>query len=278
MLSIIQNGPYVLGNDSQVQAGVPQGELNRFKMTSKIYPGAVQDYWIYVPAGYGDKEPASLMVFQDGWSYANPRGSVRASIVFDNLIHKKEIPPIIGVFVNPGRESKEYLNDPRDHFIKYPESLRADQYDVPNGIYAQFLQREILPKVEKKYKIKQDANSRAICGMSSGGLCAWTAAWERPDMFGKVLSHCGSFTDIRGGYIYPYQIRKKIKKPIRIFLQTGTNDLNCVWGDWKLANDEMASALEFKGYDYKYVIGDGEHSLEHPGALFPESLRWLWRD
>lgn len=277
-MSEVEIGSYVLGPDSQVQAGVPKGELNRYKMTSRIYPGAVHDYWIYVPAEYDSSEPACVMVFQDGWSYCNPRGDVRAGIVFDNLIYRKEIPVIIGVFVNPGRESKEYINDPRDHFEKYPESLRADQYDVPNGTYVKFLADEVLPKVEKKYNVRKDAAGRAICGISSGGLCSWTAAWERPDIFSKVLSHCGSFADIRGAYGYPYLIRKSEKKPIRVFLQTGTNDLNCVWGDWKLVNEEMASALKFKDYDYEFVIGTGDHSLKHAGAIFPESLKWLWRE
>lgn len=268
---------YVLGKDSQVQTGVPVGELSRHKMTSNIYAGIIHDYWIYVPAQYDESKPACVMVFQDGWSYANPRGDVRATVVFDNLIHRKEIPVTIGVFVNPGRETKEYINDPRDHFVKYPESRRADEYDVLSDRYCNFLMEEILPKVEKKYRLRQDAESRAICGISSGGLCSFTAAWERPDVFSKVLSHCGSFTDIRGGYVYPYLIRKTEKKPIRVLLQTGTNDLNCVWGDWRLANEEMASALKFKGYDYDFIMGTGSHDLKHPGAIFPDSLRWLWR-
>lgn len=188
------------------------------------------------------------------------------------------MPVTIGIFINPGPESQEYINDPREHLEKYHTSQRADEYDVLDDRYARFLLEEILPEVESKYNLRQNAAGRAICGASSGGICAWTAAWERPDAFGKVLSQVGSFGNIRGGYAYPYLIRKAEKKPIRVFLQAGTNDLNCILGDWKLINLEMASALEFKGYDYKLVMGEGNHSLNHGGAILPDSLRWLWRE
>lgn len=271
-------GEYVLGPDSQVQSGVPQGEVTRFEMTSRIYPGTHRDYWVYVPAQYNPAEPSCVMVFQDGQGYADPNGNVRATVVFDNLIHRGEVPVTIGVFVNPGEESKEYQNDPRDFFEKYPLSQRALEYDVLSDTYARFLLEEVLPKVGKDWNLRQDAEGRAICGVSSGGICAWTVAWERPDAFSKVLSHCGSFADIRGGHVYPYLIRKAERKPIRVFLQGGRNDLDCVWGNWALVNEEMASALNYKGYDYKFVMGDGEHGVKHGGSIFPESLRWLWRD
>jgi len=132
--------------------------------------------------------------------------------------------------------------------------------------------------VSKNYNLTTNAEGRAICGMSSGGICAWTVAWERPDGFGKVLSHIGSFTNIRGGHVYPALIRKAEKKPIRVFLQDGSNDLDNTYGNWPLANQEIAAALKFKNYDYKFEFGDGTHSGKHGGAILPDSLRWLWRD
>lgn len=269
---------YSLGPDSLVQSGVPTGTLTQYELISRIYPGIAHDYWVYVPAEYDSSNAACVMVFQDGMHYANPDGHMRAPVVFDNLICKKELPVIIGIFVSPGRESQEYLDDPRSHFEKYHLSQRAEEYDVLGDRYSRFLLEEVLPEVGQKYNVRQDAAGRAICGSSSGGICAWTVAWERPDAFSKVMSHCGSFTDIRGGYVYPYLIRKTQKKPIRVFLQTGTDDFNNAWGNWMLANQEMASSLEYKGYDYQLVIGDGGHDIKHGGSILPESLKWLWRD
>ena len=123
-----------------------------------------------------------------------------------------------------------------------------------------------------------DPNERAICGISSGGICSWTVAWERPDAFRKVLSHVGSFTNIRGGHVYPALIRKTEPKPIRIFLQDGSGDLDNRHGNWPLANQQMAASLKFADYDYKFVYGDGGHNSKHGGAILPDSLRWLWRD
>jgi enterochelin esterase family protein len=132
--------------------------------------------------------------------------------------------------------------------------------------------------VEQDYRLVQDPAGRAICGMSSGGICAFTAAWERPDAFGKVVSHCGSYTNIRGGHNYPSTIRRAEKKPLRVFLQSGSNDLDVVFGNWPIANQDMAAALAFKQYDYQFVFGTGGHTLKHGGAIFPDTLRWLWRD
>ena len=136
---------------------------------------------------------------------------------------------------------------------------------------------EILPEVGKKYKLTEDPECRAICGISSGGICAFTVAWQRPDAFRKVLSHVGSFTNIRGGHVYPSLIRAEPNKPIRVFLQDGDKDLDNVWGNWWLANLEMEAALKFKQYDHKFVGGTGGHSGKHGGAILPDSLRWLWR-
>lgn len=267
---------YIQGPEWQVQDGVPRGKVTRRQWTGRIYPGSVRDYWVYVPAQYDGSEPARVMIFQDGERYI--REDMNTSIVFDNMIHKGELPVIIGIYVNPGTESEEYLSDPRDHFEKYHLSQRCVEYDNVNDTYARFLLEEILPEVGKDLNLRQDAEGRGLCGISSGGLCAWVAAWERPDAFSKVLSHVGSFAGIRDGYLCPYLIRKADKKPIRVFLQAGANDLDCGWGNWPLANQEMASALKFKNYDYRFEYGTGGHDDLHAAAIFPESLRWLWRE
>ncbi|GAB4145769.1 MAG: alpha/beta hydrolase-fold protein [Planctomycetaceae bacterium] len=262
---------YKIGPDGKVQPGVPQGTLIQRKWTnSKIYPGTVRDYWIYVPAQYNPKKPACVMVFQDGRGYASRTGQTPTLNVFDNLIHKKEMPVTIGIFINPG------VIPPSKPGAK-PRRNRSFEYDTLSDQYARFLLEEILPAVGKEYNLTKDPERRAICGISSGGICAFTVAWERPNEFRKVLSHVGSFTNIRGGHVYPAIIRKTERKPLRVFLQDGANDLDNLHGNWPLANKQMAAALKFAGYDYKFVFGDGGHNRKHGGAILPESLRWLWR-
>jgi enterochelin esterase family protein len=262
---------YQLGPDSQEQAGVPKGKVTQHTWTSTLFPGTVRDYWIYVPAQYDPQKPACVMVFQDGGNYANLKGPFRVPIVFDNLIYKKEMPVTIGIFINPGDiPAKEPGQQPRRN--------RSFEYDTLSDQYARFLEKEILPEVGKQYNLRQDAAGRAIGGISSGGICAFTVAWERPDLFSKVLSHVGSFTNIRGGDVYPGRIRQAKPKPIRVFLQGGSGDLDNKFGNWPLANQQMALALKFAKYDYQFVFGDGGHNGKHGGAILPDSLRWLWRD
>ncbi len=262
---------YKIDPDSLPQEGVPRGEVTQHQWESKIFPGSVRDYWVYVPKQYDAAKPACVMVFQDGGSYVKTNGDFRTPIVFDNLIHKKEMPVTIGIFINPGKvPPAEPDQKPRDN--------RSFEYDSLGDQYARFLLEEILPEVGRKYNLTKDPEGRAICGISSGGICAWTAAWERPDAFRKVLSHVGSFTNIRGGHVYPALIRKTEKKPIRVFLQDGANDLDNLHGNWPLANQEMAAALKFAKYDYKFEFGAGAHNGKHGGAILPESLKWLWRD
>ncbi len=266
---LVHAGDYNLGPDSQVQPGVPQGKLTQHTRTSRVYPKVVFKYSVYVPAQYDDKEPACVMVFQDGSSYANPKGQFRVPVVLDNLIHQKKLPVIIGIFIDPGRiiGQEDKPNSP----------LRSALYDTLSDHYARFLEKEILPEVGKKYRLRQDAAGRAIGGISSGGICAFTVAWQRPDLFSKVLSHVGSFTNIRGGDIYPGLIRKSANRPIRVFLQDGSNDLDNEHGSWPLANQQMAAALKFRGYDMRFEYGNGGHNGKHGGAILPESLIWLWR-
>ena len=264
---------YQLGPDSQPQDNVPKGKVVSGKHTSAtVFPGAVRDYSVYIPAQYDGSAPAALMVFQDGGGYANPTGQFRVPIVFDNLIHQKAMPVTIGLFINPG-------NIPPAKDEAKARSNRSFEYDSLGDQYARFLLDEFLPFAVKEHSLKlsDDPDQRAIGGISSGGICAFTVAWERPDQFRKVLSHVGSFTNIRGGHVYPALLRKEDKKPLRVFLQDGAHDLDNLHGSWPIANQEMAAALKFKGNDYRFEFGDGGHNGKHGGAILPDSLRWLWR-
>lgn len=261
---------YKLGPDSQRQPDVPKGEVKPFKWTSKIFPDTVRNCALYIPKQYDGKSPACVMVFQDGLGYASEGGGFRVPVVLDNLIHKKEVPVIIGIFLQPG--------DVPAADGKGGRSNRSFEYDTLSDQYARFLEHEILPEVGKSFKLRQDAAGRGIGGISSGGICAFTVAWERPDLFSKVLSHVGSFTNIRGGDVYPGLIRKTERKPIKIYMQDGSNDLDNLHGHWPLANLQMASALKFMHYEYHFAFGDGGHNGRQGGALMPESLKWLWRD
>ena len=269
--SLLAADDYKLGEDSMAHEGVSKGQVTKYQWNSRIFPGTVRDYWIYVPAQYDAAKPACLMVFQDGGTYVSSNGQFRVPIVFDNLIQKKEMPVTIGLFLNPGEVPPAEQN-------QKARSNRSFEYDSLGDLYARFLLEEILPAVEKSYNITKNPEGRAICGISSGGICAWTVAWERPDAFRKVLSHVGSFTNIRGGNVYPALIRKIEGKPIRVFLQDGSNDLDNLHGSWPLSNQEMAAALKFAEFDYKFEFGDGGHNGKHGGAILPDALRWLWRD
>lgn len=267
---------YKLGPDSTEHEGVPRGKIEQFRWKSEVFKGTERDVWLYVPAQYDPKSPACVMVFQDGGSYQNREGQFRVPIVFDNLIHKKQMPVTIGIFINPGVFPEKVTIDKNGK--KTFASNRSFEYDTLSPQYAEFLEKEILPEVAKKYNLRTDAAARAIGGISSGGICAFTVAWERPDLFSKVLSHVGSFTNIRGGDRYPGMIRKTKNKPIRIFLQDGDKDLDNEHGNWWLGNLQMESSLKYKNYDHKTVWGDGGHNGKHGGAILPESLRWLWRE
>ena len=259
---------YTVHADSKKKPGVPEGKLiQQPKWQSKIFEGTTRDWWVYVPAQYKAESPACVMVFQDG---QNARNYV--PVVFDNLIAKGDMPVTVGVFLAPGTRADGRPN-------------RSFEYDTLSDQYARFLLEEILPEVEKSYKLRHEPMSRAIGGISSGGICAFTVAWERPNEFSKVLSWVGSFTNIasgeskrEGGHNYAALIRKTPKKPIRVFLQDGENDLDNQHGNWPLANQTMAKSLAFAGYDFKFEWGHGFHSDRHGRAILPDSLRWLWRD
>jgi len=225
---------YPLGPDSQRQEGVPIGKIVEHQLLEcKTWPGAIRRFYVYVPAQYRDEIPAALMVFQDGHAYVDEKGQLRVPIVLDNLIHGGQMPVTIGVFVDPGHKKEKLPDIPGWSPAAENRSL---EYDTLSNDYANFLVDEILPLVQRDYNLSDDPKKRAICGLSSGGICAFTAAWQRPEVFGKVISHIGSFTNIRHGDTYPGIIRKTEPKPIRVYLQDGQRDLNNEHGNWWLAN------------------------------------------
>ncbi|MCX6953692.1 MAG: alpha/beta hydrolase-fold protein [Verrucomicrobia bacterium] len=279
---------YKLGPDSQVQPGVPQGRVTEWtKLPSEAYPGTLHDYCVYVPAQYDPATPAALMIFQDGQAFLRPTGDYRVPAVFDNLIYRREMPVTIAVFINPGRKPEQPEASASDWGDR--STNRPQEYNALDDKYARVIVDELLPALAKSYHISKHASDRAIGGASSGAIAAFTVAWHRPDQFSKVLSTIGSFTNIRGGHVYPDLIRQTAKKPIRIFLQDGVNDNRGLRGegaaatyspdrDWHAQNIKMVAALTEKGYDVNFTWGIGTHSNKQGGAILPDMLRWLWRD
>ena len=260
------------GTQLSAQDAVPKGEVTKYSFDqSKIFPGTVRDYWVYVPKQYDPAQPACLFVCQDGIQYNAPA-------VFDELIAKKEIPVLIGVFVMHGRV-KASSDQALDRFN------RSFEYDGLGDNYARFLIEEILPLVEnqktsdgREINLSPRGNDRCIAGASSGAICAFTAAWERPDSFRRVFSTIGTYVGLRGGNVYPTLIRKVEPKPLRIFLQDGSADNNIWGGDWWMANQEMERAFTFAGYEVTHVWGEGGHNGEHATKIFPDAMRWIWKD
>lgn len=261
-----------LADDSKAQSEVPNGEVLEFTFDqSKVFPGTVRNYWVYVPKQYDPARPACLYVNQDGVQYNAPA-------VFDKLIASGEMPVVIGVFVMHGRV-KAPTGKALDRFN------RSYEYDGLGDNYVRFLDEELLPEVEKKttadgrpIRLSKKGDDRGIGGGSSGAICAFTAAWERPDSFRRVFSAIGTYVGLRGGNVYPTLIRKFEPKPIRIFLQDGSADLNIYGGDWWMANQEMERALVFAGYEVNHVWGNGGHNGQQATAVFSDAMRWLWKD
>jgi enterochelin esterase-like enzyme len=276
---------YRLGPDSLPQEGVPKGEIRGpFTLENcKSYPGTLHTYWVYVPAQYDPKVPTALMVFQDGQAFKNETGDIRAQNVMDNLIYRREIPTMLAVFINPGRTPEQPEANPREWGDR--TTNRPTEYNSLDDKYARVVTEELLPALEKDYNVSKDPEMRGIGGSSSGAIAAFTVAWERPNAFRKVLSNVGSFTNIRGGHKYPDIILKEKKKPLRVYLCDGRNDNRGMRGgkydetwDWFLQNVRMQKALTQKGYDLNYTWGMNNHGQKFGGAVFPDMMRWLWRD
>jgi len=278
---------YLLGPDSQPHDVVPKGKMiGPLTLASQVFTNTTRHYWIYLPAHYDPKSAACLVIFQDGHAFLNPNGDYRVPNVFDNLIYRREMPVTLAVFINPGHTPGQ----PESSSTNWGDSVnnRGTEYNELNDNYAKLIVNELLPALEKDYNISKKPDDRAIAGASSGAICAFTVAWQRPDQFRKVISTIGSFTNIRGGHVYPDLIRESERKPIRIFLQDGLNDnrgrrrrgggeYDPKW-DWHAQNIKMVAALTEKGYDVNYCWGIGTHSNKQGGAMLPEMLRWLWRD
>jgi enterochelin esterase family protein len=257
-------GPYNPPPETTVPPEVPRGKLHTFPWTaSKVFPDTARDITVYVPAQYRPGSEAALLVLQDGPSYLK---NFKLDAVLDNLIQRKQVPVMIAVFIaNGGRPN------------------RSKEYDTLTPAYARFVLEEILPEVERRFSVKltSDPEGRAIGGHSSGGIAAFTVGWERPDQFHRILTHNGSFTDIRGGDVYPSLVRTTPPKPLRVFLLSGTNDLKAaepLGKSWPKANQEMAAALAEKGYRYRFVFAKGgTHDQKFAASVLPETLVWLWR-
>ena len=275
---------YNLGPDSLPQEGVPKGSLKGpFILPSEVFPGTSHTYWVHVPAQYDAAKPASLMVINDGQAFINMEGDIRVPNVLDNLIYRRELPVMITAFINPGRTPEQPEPTPRDWGDR--NTNRPTEYNVVDDKYPRVICDELLPALYKEFNISPDPERHGIGGASSGAIAAFTVAWHRPDHFRKVLSIVGSFVNLRGGHVYPDLIRNSEKKPIRIFLQDGRNDNRGLGRrgyssdrDWFLQNVRMVEALTEKSYYVNYVWGIGLHGQKQGGAIFPDMMRWLWRD
>jgi len=248
-------------------ADVPKGTVTKHSFTnSLVFPGTTRDYWLYVPAQYDAAKPACVHVNQDNIQFNAPA-------VFDQLIAAKEMPVTVGIFVTPGKV-KSLSTNALDRFN------RSYEYDSVNDAYVRFLLDELLPHIirEHKLNLSTNGNDRSIGGSSSGAVCAFTAAWERPDAFSRVFSAIGTYVGLRGGDRYPTLIRKTEPKPLRVFLQDGSADLNIYGGDWWMANQAMERALTFAGYEVNHVWGEGGHNGKHATEIFADAMRWLWKD
>lgn len=276
---------YKLGPDSLPQDGVPKGEIKGpFVIPSQAYPGTQHTYWVYVPAQYDPAKPTALMVLNDGQAMMFAEGDVRAQNVFDNLIYRREIPVMIGVFINPGRTPQQPEPHPKNWGDR--DTNRPAEYNSLDDKYARVVVNELLPALTKDYNISKDPEQRGIGGASSGAIAAFTVAWERPNEFRKVLSIVGSFVNLRGGHAYADIVAKTPKKPLRVYLQDGRNDNRGQrrdgqydeTRDWFAQNVRLMKALTAKGYDVNYTWGIGRHGQKQGGAIFPDMMRWLWRD
>lgn len=247
----------------------PEGKVEGpFSWTSQIYPGTERDYYLYVPAQYNASRPAGVIIVQDGLGRAKGWGMIRA---MDSLIARKEMPVVIGIFIDHG---KVPAADPE----MYPRFNRSFEYDARGDRYARFLIEEILPEVGRSYNLSEDPNDRCLAGASSGAIAAFNAAWERPDAFRRVLSTIGTYVGLRSGDVIPTLVRKTEPKPLRVFLEDGSGDLNNYTGDWFIANQDMLSALTWAGYEVNHIWGTEAHNSKGAKKIIGEALAWLWKD
>ena len=267
--------------DSYPQPGVARGKLSERKtLVSKVYPGMQSNYWVYVNPGADLVNGAPLMVWQDGETIVGNQDlmRLRLQIVSDNLVAQKKIPPMIHVLIQPGTGGPEATGP--------GAAMRSIEYDTASDRYGKYLLDEVLADVEKTYKVRKDAYSRAIAGASSGAICAMNVAWYYPDQFSRVLSHIGSYTAIQwhpeknedGGYIVAHRVRREAKKNLRVWMSDGSDDMENNTGSWPLNNIQLANSLKLRGYDFHFRFGVSMHAIAQGALDLPESLTWLWRD
>jgi enterochelin esterase-like enzyme len=280
------NSQYRLGPDSMPQEGVPKGEIKGpFHIQSQAYPGTQHTYWVYVPAQYDAAVPAALMIFQDGQAFKDENGDLRTQNVMDNLIYRREIPVMIGVFINPGRTPEQAEPSPQTGWGDGTTN-RGIEYNTPDDKYARVITEELMPVMNREYNISKDPEMHGIGGSSSGAIAAFAVAWERPNDFRKVLSNVGSFVNIHGGQVYADRVLESEKKPLRVFLCDGRNDNRGVGRggtydqtrDWFFQNVRLMKSLTQKGYDVNYAWGINLHGQKYGGTILPDMMRWLWRD
>jgi gluconolactonase len=246
-------------------AGVPQGTTKEFTFNeSAIFPGTVRKGTVFIPAQYDGKTPACVYVRQDGFNG-------KEKTMLEQLIAAKEMPVTIGVFVTPGQ-----VPAPMPGTVG--RRNRCFEYDGVGDAHARFIVEEILPYVAKQFELKlsNSGNDRCIAGGSSGGISAFNAAWERPDLFTRVFCASGSFVAFRGGHEFPTLIRKTETKPIRAYFTTGTHDMENCAGDWYLIDQEIDKALKFSGYEYFYKSIEGGHVVGW-NENFADAMRYIWK-
>lgn len=265
---------------AEALADAPRGRYHKFSawQESECYPGTERTFGVYVPANAGTTD-LPLLICNDGAAYASPNGPVRVTRVLDALIDTGEIDPVVGVFVNPADPLDTQPDTPNLEYDAQ-QNQRSLEYDALTPLYGRFLVAVLLPWIEAELDLKftDDPRRRTVCGISSGGIAAFSCAWFHPHAFQRVISHCGSFTNIRGGHNYPYLVHTTPAKPVRVYMQSGRNDITTLFGHWPTANMAMAEALKYAGYDVHFEFGQGGHTLRHAGALFADTMRWLWRD
>jgi enterochelin esterase-like enzyme/sugar lactone lactonase YvrE len=274
---------YTLGPDSQPQDGVPKGTVTKFVLPpGKTYPGTPHNCAVYVPAQYDASKPTPFMIFLDGSQALG--NSMRVPVVFDNLIAKHDLPPMIAIFVDPG--ILPVVSDATQPEIAQNRYNRIYEYDSLTPRFAEFLLGELIPAVAKNYNLSKNPDDRGLSGVSTGAVGAFMAAWNRPDQFHRVLSFIGTYVSMKGADALPGLVRKTEPKPIRIWMQDGTQDHivapepfgSSPFGSWPISNQVMYEALEFAGYDVKLEMGTGAHNTQQAGAVLPDALRWLWRE
>jgi len=280
--SVSNDAFYKLGPDSMPMQGVPKGKwVGPTYIASNVFPGTQHTYWVYVPAQYDPSKPTPIMIFNDGQAFMKQPGDLQAQNVLDNLIFRREIPVMLGVFINPGRRPDQPEPPTPTGDWGDQTTNRPTEYNAPDDKYARVVTEELMPELKKRYNISPDPDLHGIMGASSGGCAAFGVAFFRPNDFRKVITIVGSFTDLRGEYIYPELVAAAPREPIRIFMQDGRNDNRAPTNlnrDWFYQSVRLMNALTAKGYEVNYAWGMNNHGQKMGGAILPDMLRWLWRD